>query len=297
MLGVALRLLPTSTRKDASVFYATIAHHAPKRIYFLVREFVEGVTRNIFSDSGNSFFVRREMEPGFVMELNITKKTQRQIYLDKVYEPHITEYILRNLRAGDTFIDIGANVGYYALMASILVGNKGVVIAFEPEKENFIRLMRNINLNKFANITYINKAVAREKGERVLNIHPLNEGGHSIERLEINKEKEKLSHTHLKQRVQSVSLDEYVDRIRLVNKACIIKIDVEGFELEVLRGMQNILALSNPPKIICEVSKKKEEIFELLKSHGYRAFTLNEEECEVFVSTDRRKRDYLFKRT
>lgn len=304
--GSLLCLLPLNIRTQICATCAKWTHSSPRAIYFLVYSFLNGIVSSLSRVSDCGIFLFRKMNPGFTMELDITKKTQRQIYLSKVYEPHVTNYILRTLQKGDVFVDVGANVGYYTLMASILVGENGRVIAFEPEEENFMRLSKNIGLNNFANIIPVNKAIAEEDSEKILNINPFNEGGHSIEKFDsyrkngvkwsVQKTKEKFPNINFEQKVHTVSLDSYLSRAAILGTPALVKIDVEGFELDVLKGMKDLLSLNKPPQIICEVSKSKEKIFSMLADYGYRVYLVDEFGNEKLSLEPLGKRDYLFKK-
>ena len=81
---------------------------------------------------------------------------------------------------GDTFIDIGANFGYFSLVASALVGDKGHVFSFEPEAYNYNALCNNININKFKNIKAYNIALGKEERDSLLYIDRRNDGGHTL---------------------------------------------------------------------------------------------------------------------
>ena len=82
-------------------------------------------------------------------------------------DPLETQLVQELVRSGDTVIDIGANVGYYTLLFSELVGETGRVIAFEPDPNNFALLERNVLGNGCRNVTLVPKAVAATTGRGV----------------------------------------------------------------------------------------------------------------------------------
>jgi FkbM family methyltransferase len=91
----------------------------------------------------------------------LSDMVQRYIHLFGIWEPNITRVVQRRLSAGDIFVDVGANVGYYSIMASKLVGESGHVVAIEPSLRIFEMLKTNIALNDCPkNITAINMAVS-----------------------------------------------------------------------------------------------------------------------------------------
>src|SRR5205823_8966527 len=88
---------------------------------------------------------------------------QQYIYYFGVWEPHLTRWIVRRLVCGDAFIDVGANVGYYSLLASKLVGTSGSVVAIEASPATFKILQSNLALNQVRNVRAMNVAVYHSK--------------------------------------------------------------------------------------------------------------------------------------
>lgn len=199
------------------------------------------------------------------MRLDLAKPTQRSLYFEHEYEKHVTRCLETYLKPGETFIDVGAHVGYYSLMASRLVGTEGQVVSFEPNQENFVRLCGHVKLNDVRNIRPLNLAVSDKGGLREFFVNPFNDGGHSLQSFDGYEALRKV-------RVESISLDEFVEK-QLGGKAIeFVKIDVEGHQLNVLRGMQRILRRSMP-KIILEMSETdrgNNDVFQLLESQGYQ---------------------------
>jgi hypothetical protein len=98
------------------------------------------------------------------------------------YEKGTTKVFMKTVKKGMTFVDVGACVGYYSLIAAKLVGSDGKVFAFEPEPLNFEWLIRSISINGFKNILPIRKAVSDKNGLIELYLDKDNIGGHSIVR-------------------------------------------------------------------------------------------------------------------
>jgi hypothetical protein len=95
-----------------------------------------------------------------------------------IWEPTETEYLLDNLGPGDTFVDIGANIGYFSVIAADLVEKEGRVYAFEPDDKNFALLEANLNLNGAANARAVNAAVSNVSCKATLYGHGHNLGAH-----------------------------------------------------------------------------------------------------------------------
>jgi FkbM family methyltransferase len=130
-----------------------------------------------------------------------------------------------------TFVDVGANVGYYSFMVASLVGNNGKVLAFEPSLYAYEKLQSTIRKNQIVTIEAIQAGLSDISGDLQLFI-PRKDGNHSPSMV-ANQGGDPIS-------VPVYQLDEYLtmNRIDHVN---LIKIDVEGFEPNVIRGAQNYI--------------------------------------------------------
>jgi predicted methyltransferase len=80
------------------------------------------------------------------------------------YEPETSALMKRIIREGMTVFDLGAHVGYYTLLAAEQVGVTGHVFAFEPDPENYAVLIKNVELNGYKNVTFINMAISDMSG-------------------------------------------------------------------------------------------------------------------------------------
>ena len=103
--------------------------------------------------------------PGIKMYLDPTDKviTPTMLVLGN-WEPSETSWFLRVVKPGDTFVDVGANAGYYTIIGSRLVGEKGKVYAFEPEPAMFALLEKNVRLNGLTNVVLERKALSNKQG-------------------------------------------------------------------------------------------------------------------------------------
>lgn len=137
----------------------------------------------------------------------------------------------RELMPGSVLYDIGANVGYFSLLAAVLVGRAGQVFAFEPLPRNVAFLRKHVTLNKLENIEVIEAAVSDHLGEAAFQLGMSDSMGHLRQTGDI--------------KVQLVSLDEWLAQGKLIPPD-FIKIDVEGSEDEVVRGAQTLLAQYRP---------------------------------------------------
>lgn len=155
-----------------------------------------------------------------------------------VWEPETTSFFLSWLRPGMTFVDAGAHVGHYTLLASDLVAAGGRVIAFEPHPVLGQVLRRNVERAGCANVTVSSLALGRADGPGDLVLHPRDNFGASSLRAD--------SQTgHLPRAPVRVStLDDFLERAGLPT-VDVVKLDVEGAELDVIEGAHRTLT-ANP---------------------------------------------------
>ncbi len=174
---------------------------------------------------------------------------QRSIYAFGVWEPATSAFIASRLRPGDTFVDVGANIGYYAVVASPLVGAKGRVVAFEPSPSIRAELESNLALNACANVRVSPTAVSNVDGIAVIHRAPNVNRGSSSLLASRGFEAETSVPTAPLSRL--LSAEEWAT-------ARIIKIDAEGSEGRVLEGMLDCLPQTRPDlEIVVEVSPQE----------------------------------------
>ncbi len=141
---------------------------------------------------------------------------------------------------GDWAIDIGANVGHYTLRLSELVGARGRVISFEPVPETFELLAANASLASHANVTLVNAAASDSSGTSGMLIPKYEDGG--LDNLYLARL------TGRESELQVLCL--VMDHLTLPHPIRLVKIDTEGCELAVLRGMTGLLARDRPTLIV-----------------------------------------------
>lgn len=187
-----------------------------------------------------------------------------------VYEPWETAVVTRDLKPEQTFIDIGAHIGYYSLMASALVGKKGKVFAFEPEPKNFSILTQNVADHHIPNIEIFNCAISSDEGIVNMFLNPKNSGDNRVGIP--NEGWESIP-------VLTYSIDFFFQFYQ--GKIDFTKIDVQGHELEVLSGMKKTIEKYPDLKIIIEyspillsmVGHDPEEMIIALKDYGFTILT------------------------
>lgn len=151
------------------------------------------------------------------------------LFTDRSYRLADDEVFKKFLKLGDTVVDVGANIGSLTLLSASLVGDKGKVISFEPSPLLFGYLEGNIALNYFTNVSTKNCALGAESA-----ILYLNQGREDDTTYRI--ESSQSSATHIP--VPVATLDEFTTDLKEIN---LLKIDVEGYECEVLAGATSTL--------------------------------------------------------
>jgi FkbM family methyltransferase len=161
-----------------------------------------------------------------------------ELYRHGCIEPDLTAVVLRKLERGMTFVDVGAHSGYYASVAKQLVGPEGVVVAFEPGRQAFSLLSRNTSDQ--SNVRLENMAAGATNGTAVLrDFGPRHSALNTLKAQARVPPRERQQLSARSYEVPCVRLDDYLARHRL--RPDFIKIDAEGSELDVLRGMEETL--------------------------------------------------------
>jgi FkbM family methyltransferase len=152
------------------------------------------------------------------------------------------------VRPGDTVLDVGANIGLFSLIASRAVGRDGAVHAFEPGRAAYARLGENLRINGTANVITHATAVADQNGWTSLFISDDSEASSLLQVAPSHDSTEHIEVCSLDHFV-ATSLDEAARR-----RIALIKVDVEGSEVAVFRGAQNLLTAPTRPAIIVEAN-------------------------------------------
>ena len=191
------------------------------------------------------------------------------------YEESEAKIMEEKIKVGNIVVDVGANIGLHTLNMARIVGNTGRVFAFEPDPSNFEILEKNVKINNYQNIILEQKAVGDKNGRTTLyqSDHP---GMHRI----FPQTKQAKGQVQ----VELTSLDKYFIDSNLADKINFIKIDVEGLEFSVLKGMKNILKNNKKIKILFEFMPKNTmeagftpiELLNYLTSHDFKLYCIDE---------------------
>jgi len=179
-------------------------------------------------------------------DLNMSDMIQRQVSFG-LYERDEANFVLSLLKPGDVFFDLGANVGFYSLLAAERVGAAGAVHAFEPMPDNAATLRRTIERNSISHLHLNEVAVAESPGFRTL-YYPDASWGNSGWATLVTSERK-----HHSIVVPVITLDQYV-RQHQIEHVRLIKLDIEGAELLALQGATDLLARPDAPDLFLEIN-------------------------------------------
>lgn len=209
--------------------------------------------------------LRHRLGCGSEVLLNANLNYEASIWLG-IEEKRELQFISRILRHGDTFVDVGANIGLWSLTAAVLVGRCGHVIAFEPNPMSYARLMHHVQLNAADCISAYNMGLGDWNGIAVISMPP----AHNLSRI-LDKGSARESAGSTRAKIQISTLDTMLD-----GPIVGMKIDVEGHEEAVLRGARDTI-VSCRPWIVIEFNTdyagsntlREWSVHGLLRSLGY----------------------------
>lgn len=185
------------------------------------------------------------------------------IYEHGYYEQGVTRAVQRLVQPGDAVVDVGANIGYYALMMASLVGPAGRVIAFEPHAPASRYLVESLKLNGYTNVQLLRVCLGSRNGR--IYFDPKTLRG----RCASSEDGSELT-------VEVRRFDDLVDELGLVDRISLVKVDVEGGEMDVVRGMYATLLTQRPhllieihPGMLREQGEDPQELTHMLTESGY----------------------------
>jgi FkbM family methyltransferase len=210
---------------------------------------------------------------GGSLRVDTADQIGRVLAISGVWEPNVTAAFTRALGAGDVCVDIGAHIGYFTLLASRLVGPAGHVYAFEPSPANYEALRANLSRNRVENVTAQRVAVGQTVEQALLRDAPgTNTGRATLRDVRPNRAPLDADGVIVDVRPAPELVPE-----RDLHRIRVIKIDVEGYEVEVLRGLEPVFELGEPLAVFVEFNPQWSVepaaagyLDELRREHGFR---------------------------
>ncbi len=246
--------------------------------YGFINSFLRGLVRVIPNNFRYPYYFYKKSVFGYVilpingvlmyLDLRNDDGLCKELVLHGKREGLTVDYLLTSdfLKEGDVALDVGGNIGYYALLESKLVGKSGKVFAVEPVRSNFELLNKNVALNRMKNVTTSQMAMGAEKG--FVNIY-VREKKNLSSLTQLPGDDKSVIET---QEVPMETVDEYAKKYigRMPN---LVRMDVEGFETSILEGMKECLKSGTTlliefhPMFLNDV--QKDRIYTLFKDAGY----------------------------
>jgi FkbM family methyltransferase len=214
---------------------------------------------------------------GLQLRLHLGDDLSRCQYVGGCYEPNEFAFLAETLEPGMTFVDIGANDGWYTLFAARRVGSAGSVLAFEPSAREYARLLDNLQLNRLANVRPHAIALAAEPSTGTLRIGDFEHAGQNT----LGQFIYDGVHCAALEKIPLERLDDVLEREGGAAPD-VIKMDVEGAEFAVLQGARRLLE-ARRPLLLLELSdaalrqqgSSAAEVLTLLRGLGYVIFTFS----------------------
>jgi FkbM family methyltransferase len=205
---------------------------------------------------------------GVRWDLDLTEMVDFNIFYLKSYERFTSRRIMQFARPGGTFIDVGANIGYFTMRAARQLGVNGHVHAFEPMRRAYDRLVRHVTLNHLDNVTTHRLIVTdRSRGPQTVTFR------NSWKMFGAAPEPQ------APEQIETVSLDDYAPRLGL-SRLDVMKIDVDGYEYKVLQGARETLRRFGPALVLeiggytmNAVGDSVADLVGLLEGLGYRFYS------------------------
>lgn len=200
------------------------------------------------------------------------------ILLDGFWENWITKVFIREVQPGMVVCDIGANIGYYSLLAAASVGERGHLHCFEANPDVCEILFQNLDINGFlSRTTVVNKAVFSELGDIEFNVCEKHQGSSSLF-LDQNVA-EAFQDSLKKIKVKAISLDDYFPA---GSKVDFIKVDAEGAEPDIFKGAKRVLNENKNIKVMMEWSlalldrpgMTPLDFWNLIQGYGFKAYRI-----------------------
>ncbi len=225
------------------------------------------------SQTGVRDYFETGIQTGVQMRLYFDSRLAQNIHCEN-FEWQEREFLNRFLRPGDIYVDVGANIGLFTLIAARCIGPEGRVYAFEPSSRTYERLLENVALNKFDNVSTHKVALSDRAAQLEMTIsldgfdawnslaQPIDGKSFAVET------------------ITSTTWDAFAEGHDLAGRVTMMKIDVEGWEKHVLAGGAGILSREDAPTLQVEFTEQAArsansscaELYHMLEELGYSMF-------------------------
>jgi FkbM family methyltransferase len=246
-------------------FLTFIKHNTSGQFRYLIRQYL-GARSDSIPEMVYSFKDGRKFEIG-------PDDVYWGIYYGLGYEPEVTNILSKLIKPKDIILDIGTNFGWYTTLFAKIVGTEGKIHSFEPSPTTCEKLQKNIQLNQCENLVAVNRYAVSDR-EGSTKIHVFTKRSHACASLSTLGEEDYEAFDTPLTTVNRYIMDAGIDRVGF------LKIDVEGSELDVLKGASNLLSSASAPPMMIEINDDTSksfgygarQIWEQLSSYGYDHF-------------------------
>jgi FkbM family methyltransferase len=272
-----LRRRTVARLADPAMRYALAGKPSPIKLACLRRIVLPGV-------AARAEDFEYEIRPGVVFRANTADYLPSVVRVFGRWEPALTTFLCNRLSPGRVFVDVGANVGWFELWAAPLVGPQGTVVAIEPSPAIFDQLKGQVSRNGLSNVRLVDEAVGAADGWVRIVDGPAWNSGQTATAVDVER-----PGTVVSRPLHEILTADEIRRCRIV------KIDVEGGEFAVVRGIGPVLdELSADAEIVVEVnaaradsSKDAAELWATFTERGYHAYALPNDYTAGFLRDPR----------
>lgn len=223
-----------------------------------------------------SFDLRLELDPRQSNEATVLRALQR----GELYEPDVALAMIHILRPGDSFVDVGANLGFFSALAGHLVGPSGRGLAFEPDPRNRARLEVNLGANELRNVVVSDRVAGERAGPVPFFLNRDDSGGSALWDPGLYPGNDASRANPSRMMLTGTTLDAALAEQGMVPR--LVKIDTEGAEHAVLTGAAGLLGRRAVPYVIAELHEfglerlgsSQQALRALMKGFGYDTFAL-----------------------
>ena len=265
-------------------FFKRPLYYIAGKISKIMRDFQKHQDDKIIKDVNESW--SRLFKDKEFFEFNLNEGLKINLYKDSVlsrliydgFEKEETDFMIKTLKGGDIFVDIGTNIGLFSLLASKIVGNEGKVICYEPAPSTFARLIENVKINNFNNIDTRNIGLSDKRDE--LTFYTSKNGYDAWNSFAPSQDNKLESSIQVPVTTLDVELKD-IDKLKIK----LVKIDVEGWEKFVLFGGKDFFMNFNPI-VIVEFTEENtfnagypvHDIYDIMQDFGYVWYRINKGE-------------------
>ncbi|MEZ6115772.1 MAG: FkbM family methyltransferase [Pirellulaceae bacterium] len=213
-------------------------------------------------------------------ECDLRDSIAREVFFTGRYEPQETILLQRLLNAGQTFVDVGANWGYFSLLAAQVVGANGKVLSCEPDPRLYSLLQSNLQRNHLRQVHALQLAISNQHGTAQLQGFEEDQGNWGVSRIRVSTEPDDLPQNTFT--AQTQPLDDVLDQLG-IKTVDLVKLDIEGAEALALQGMRTglrehryrLLLVEFHPTLLPEFGTSAAELADQICEAGYTALVVD----------------------